>query len=244
MGFTNDVRRALNNRIGRGKRYPNTKRMADELGIDPSQLGRFLKKERGLNADSLGYILDKLGATVSFGDEPADAAREVCFRMPETGTHPELQPEDYLAVPLAPPAMASEQGLVPEDAVLGWVLVWRHQEPLRFRTNLVAVEVPKQETAMAPALHPGDIVLVDRDDRDPSPAGRIMLVREPGASGQALVRRVSTRRVDDDLELIFYSDNSREFPPAVYRLGRDYGGDISRAIGGNVAWAWSDMGRK
>jgi transcriptional regulator with XRE-family HTH domain len=242
MGFTDDVRRALNSRIGRGRRYQNTKRMADELGIDPSQLGRFLKKERGLNADSLGHILDRLGATVSFGDEPADAAREVRFRVPEPGAHPELLPEDYLAVPMVPPAMASGQGLVPEDAVLGWVLVWRHQEPLRFRTNLVAVEIPQQETAMAPALHPGDIVLVDRDDRDPSPAGRIMLVREP--DGAATVRRVTTRRADDDLDLVFYSDNGREFPPVVHRLGRDYDGDVSRAIGGNVVWAWNDMSRK
>ncbi len=248
MGFTDDIRQALNSRIGRGKRYPNTKRMADELGIDPSQLGRFLKKERGLNADSLGYILDRLEASVSFGDEPVDAGREVCFRPPKTGKGgtigPELQPEDYLAVPLTDPALAAGQGLIPEDRVRGWVLVWRHQEPLRFRTNLVAVEIAKHEQAMIPALHPGDIVLVDRDDRDPSPTGRIMLVREPGSQGETLVRRVCTKRLDDDLELIFYSDNSREFPPATYRLNRDYGGDITRAISGNVAWAWSDMGRK
>ncbi|MDD3311929.1 S24/S26 family peptidase [Pseudodesulfovibrio sp.] len=245
MGFTDDVRRALNERIGRGKRYPNNKRMADELGIDPSQLGRFLKRERGLNADSLGQILDRLGASVTFGDDPAEASREVRFCPPgEAGGGPELRPDDYLAVPLADPILAAGQGSVPEDRVKGWVLVWRHQEPLRFRTNLVGVELGKAETAMAPTLHPGDIVLVDRDDRDPAPAGRTMLVREPGPEGATLVRRVATRRVEGDLELIFYSDNSREFPPATYRLQRDYGGDIARAIGGNVAWAWSDMGLK
>ncbi|WP_319469582.1 hypothetical protein [uncultured Pseudodesulfovibrio sp.] len=59
MGFTDDVREALINRIGKGKRFPNNKRMADELGVDPSQLNRFLKKERGLNADSLGHILTR-----------------------------------------------------------------------------------------------------------------------------------------------------------------------------------------
>jgi len=245
MGFTDDVRRALNSRIGRGKRYPNNKRMADELGIDPSQLGRFLKKERGLNADSLGQILDRLGASVIFGDDPAEASREVRFCPPEERAGgPELRPDDYLAVPLADPSLAAGQGLIPDDRVKGWVMVWRHQEPLRFRTNLVAVEIAKGEAAMAPALHPGDIVLVDRDDRDPAPAGRIMLVREPGPDGTTLVRRVAARRADNDLELIFYSDNGREFPPATYRLERDYQGDITRAIGGAVACAWSDMGVK
>ncbi|MDC0335320.1 S24/S26 family peptidase [Pseudodesulfovibrio sp.] len=247
MGFTDDVRQALISRIGKGKRYPNNKRMADELGIDPSQLNRFLKKERGLNADSLGHILDSVGVTIAFGDEPADAAREVCFRMPGKGqadiNTPDPQPDDYLAVPLAASPVAAGPGLIPEDKVEGWVLVWRHQESIRFRSNLVAVEVGQNELSMTPTLHPGDIVLVDRNDRDPSPAGKIMLVCEPDDGG-VMIKRVNTKRLEGDLELIFYSDNSREFPPTTHRLERDYDGDINRAIGGNVVWAWSDMSRK
>lgn len=246
MGFTDNVRRALLDRIGQGKRFPNNKRMADELGIDPSQLNRFLKKERGLNADSLGHILDQLGVSITFGDEPADAAKEVAFQLPsksqvDTGTA-DPESDDYLAVPLAASPVAAGPGLIPEDKVEGWVLVWRHQESIRFRSNLVAVEVGKNEVSMVPTLHPGDIVLVDRNDRDPSPAGKIMLVCEP--DGGTMVKRVNTKRTDDDLELIFYSDNSRDFPPMTYGLDRDYDGEITRAIGGNVVWAWSDMTRK
>ncbi|BCS88895.1 S24 family peptidase [Pseudodesulfovibrio sediminis] len=248
MGFTDDVRQALTDRIGPGKRYPNNKRMADELDVDPSQLNRFLKKERGLNTDSLGHILDRIGASIVFADDPADASREVCFQLPTKSeaepNAPEPQPDDYLAVPLTASSVAAGPGLVPEDRVEGWVLVWRHQESIRFRSNIVAVEVGKNELSMAPTLHPGDILLVDRNDRDPSPVGKIMLVSEPGEGGETLVRRVNTRRLEDDVELIFYSDNSRDYPPTTYRLNRDYGGDISRAIGGNVVWAWNDMSRK
>ncbi|HKI80608.1 MAG TPA: S24/S26 family peptidase, partial [Pseudodesulfovibrio sp.] len=194
MGFTDDVRQALLKRIGPGKRYPNNKRMADELGVDPSQLNRFLKRERGLNSDSLGHILDRVGVTLTFCDEPADATREVCFRPPDTGRAGagglEPRADDYLAVPLAAPSVAASSGLIPEESVEGWVLVWRHQESIRFRSNLVAVEVGPGEQPMAPTLHPGDLVLVDRDDRDPSPAGKIMLVREPGEDGAARIRRV------------------------------------------------------
>ncbi len=248
MGFTDDIRQALLSRIGPGKRYPNNKRMADELGVDPSQLNRFLKMERGLNADSLGHILDRIGATIAFGDEPADAAREVCFRLPgktqADSNTPDPQSEDYLAVPLAASPVAAGPGLIPEDKIEGWVLVWRHQESIRFRSNLVAVEVGKNELSMVPTLHPGDIVLVDRNDRDPSPAGKIMIVCEHGSEGGAMIKRVNTKRLDDAVEIIFYSDNSRDFPPTTYRLGRDFDGDITRAIGGNVVWAWSDMTRK
>jgi hypothetical protein len=248
MGFTDDVRQALLDRIGPGKRYPNNKRMADELGVDPSQLNRFLKRERGLNSDSLGHILDRVGVTLAFCDEPADAVREVAFRPPDRGRAgpdaPGPRADDYLAVPLTDPAAAASSGLVPEERVEGWVLVWRHQQSIRFRSNLVAVEVGRGDRSMAPTLHPGDVVLVDRDDRDPGPGGKIMLVREPGEDGAVRIRRVGTRRLDGDVELIYYSDDSREHPPATFRLGRDYGGDITGAIGGNVVWAWSDMTRK
>jgi hypothetical protein len=55
---------------------------------------------------------------------------------------------------------------------------------------------------------------------------------------------VAVSRVDSDTEFVFYSDNSREYPPQTYRLKRDYGGDPTRAIVGRVVWAWSDMTRK
>lgn len=248
MGFTDDIRQALVDRIGPGRRYSNNKRMADELGVDPSQLNRFLKKERGLNADSLGHILDRIGASITFADEPEDAAREICFRqpgkLPNQDATPDPRAEDYLAVPLTTSPVAAKPGLIPEESIDGWVLVWRHQESIRFRSNLVAVEVGQNELSMMPTLHPGDIVLVDRNDRDPSPAGKIMLVSEPGTGGNTLIKRVNTQRLEDDVEIVFYSDNSRDYPPATYRLGRDYGGDIARAIGGNVVWSWSDMTRK
>ena len=126
--------------------------MADELDIDPSQLNRFLKMERGLNTDSLGHILDRIGATITFGDEPADAVRDLCFRLPDKiqaeGNAPDPQSDDYLAVPLAASPVAAGPGLIPEDKVEGWVLVWRHQESIRFRSNLVAIEVGKNELSM------------------------------------------------------------------------------------------------
>ncbi len=247
MGFSEDVRLKLNELIGKGGLFTNKKRMADALDVDPSQLNRFLSGERGLTMSSLGRILDKLGVKASFPDDSL-AARDVCFvtpdKTPNAGDKGEPVPEDYLAVPLAAMPVAAGPGIIPDDEINGWVLVWRHHESVRFRSNLVAVEIGRNEHSMIPALHPGDLVLVDREDTNPEPAGRIMLVTEPGESGGAMVKRVATKKVDDDIELVFYSDNSREFPPYTYRLKRDYDGDISRAIVGKVIWAWSDMTRK
>lgn len=248
MGFSEDLRKALAERIGEGGPFANKKQMADALSLDPSQLGRFLKGERGLTVESLGRVLDGLGVRLVFPEQGAETAREVCFVSADKASAAANlagpRPEDYLAVPLAATPVAAGPGLIPEDRVEGWVLVWRAHESVRHRSNLVAVQVGPREMSMVPALHPGDIVLVDRSDRSPEPAGRIMLVTEPGESGGAMIKRVAVKRLDDDLELVFYSDNSRDFPPMTYRLGRDYGGDADRAIAGRVIWAWSDMTRK
>jgi len=244
VDFTKNLRQMLWAKIGEGKPYANRKRMADALGIDPSQLNRFMDAERGLSSDTLGRVLDGLGARVAWpGEAETEPAREVCFVAPRaTGTTHAATPataEDYFAVPLASDLVAAGPGRIPESEIRGWVLVWRHHDSIRFRSDLVAVTIGKGELSMAPTVHPGDIVLVDRADKSPDPAGKIMLVCDP--HGACSIKRVATRAVEDDVELVFYSENPREYPPCVFRLSRDYGGNLNKAIGGRVVWAWSDM---
>lgn len=243
MPFTDEIRRALLNRVGKGRTFANRKKMADELDVDPSQLNRFLSGERGLNATSLGKILDGLGARVHFPDDPADASRRVSFVS--AGESPPAQtasprPEDYLAVPLCGMPEAVTLGMVSEDMVEGWLLVWRHHAPIQDRTNLIALRMGQGDHAMEPALSPGDIVLVDRDDHTPE-NGRMMLVRGPGRDDSPVVRRVSTRPVDNDMELVFYADNTRQHPPVAYHLEKDYGGNLQHALCGAVIWSWCDV---
>lgn len=249
MDFTSNLREMLWNQIGDNRPYANRKRMADSLGIDPSQLNRFMEGERGLSVESIGRVLDGLSAKIVLPGAPqAEGAREVCFVSPRhSGAMHGAKPaaaEDYLAVPLVSETVAAGPGLIPEDQIKSWVLVWRHHESVRFRNDLVAVEIDRNQLSMTPTLHPGDTVLVDRAERSPDPAGKLMLVCEPAPEGGCAVKRVCTRHVDGDMELVFYSDNSREYPPSVFRLNRDYGGELSRAIAGRVIWAWSDMTRK
>lgn len=246
MDFTNNLRQMLWAKVGENKDYPNRKRMADALGIDPSQLNRFLDGERGLSVESLGRILDGLGARVVLPGDAAEPGLSVRFVAPRAvGAAPDAVPPDagdYFAVPLATMAVAAAPGRIGQEDIHGWMLVWRHHESVRFRADLVAVSIAPGDDDMAPALHAGDIVLVDRGEKSPDPAGKIMLVREP--DGACLVRRVATQSAGDDLELVFYADAPRLVPPRMRRLRRDYAGDLSRAIVGRVVWAWSDMTRK
>ncbi|XPV76460.1 MAG: LexA family transcriptional regulator [Desulfovibrio sp.] len=252
MSLAENIRSALTSQIGTGRPYPNRKRLADALDIDPSQLNRFLRNERGLSMDALEKIMEKLGWSLNLGPTCAPEAQPIVFRTndsPLAGSQPHseahtINEEDYLAVPMAASPVAAGPGLIPEDRIDQWVLIWRHHEAIRFKNNLIGVTVGRNEFSMTPTLHPGDIALVDRNDTSPTPAGKIMLVSEPGPDGGMMIKRVSVQDRGDDLELVFYSDNSSQFPPMIYQLQRDYDGDITRAIAGRVVWSWSDMTKK
>lgn len=248
MDFAKNLRELLWTRIGPDKAYANRKRMADALGVDPSQLNRFMDGERGLAVDTLGRILDGLGArlTLPEGGEdggPAAPGREVCFVAPRAGqaAPAQAQPtaQDYMAVPMASKSAAATLARIPEEETDGWALVWRRHPCVRFRQDLVAVALGQEDTVLAPGLMPGDVVLVDRAERSPDPGGKIMLVTPP--QGPPLFRRVAARELGGETELVFYGDDPRRSPPQVHLLGRDFGGELSRAVAGRVVWAFTDM---
>ncbi len=253
MGMFEEVMQGLRRAVSPQGRYRNMTQLAEACGVAPNLISRWLSGERSPRFEALSRVLESLGARVVFpGEDEAGAGREVCFVKAETpsaavGPGALLAgpvPEDYLAVPMISARAAWGAGLIPDGDIEGWVLVWRHHPSVRHKTNLVALEMPKGERSMLPLFSPGDILMVDRNDRDPEPAGKAMLVHEPGPGGGAAVRRVATRKRAGDYELIFYSDNAREFPPTTWLLKRDYGGDMGRAVAGHVIWAWSDVREK
>jgi len=249
MGFSEDVKAYLANVLVEDFNGVRDK-MGEHVGQTGQQLRRWLSGETSPRLDALGEVLDKLGVTftppVPSAAQASPQTRDIEFINPkivgiENGAPPPVS-QDYLAVPLAEEAIAAGPGLIPQDSLRGWVVVWRHHASIRYLNDLVAVEIGKGQTSMEPHLHPGDIVLIDKADRRPDVDGKIMLVCDP--DGGCAVKRVSSRRVDGDTELIFYSDNTQGNPPRVFRLNKDYGGELNAAIGGRVVWAWSDMTRK
>lgn len=245
MGFYEELIETLNKSLDEdfeGK----TSHMGKASEVHPTTLKRLLDGERSKWAQMLGRIADAANVKVMRGGRAADQTREVCFVAPKRLSVENCNapiPEDYIAVPLAAGEVAAGRGLIPQDEIKSWVLVWKNQTAVQFRTNLIAVEIGEGQHSMEPTLHPKDILLVDRDDfRDRfAPPGNIFLVREPDDS--VAVKRVSLKPRNGDVMLTFYSDNV-EYPPLLYSLSEDYDGDISRAVVGRVVWAWSDMSRK
>ncbi|GFK93841.1 hypothetical protein NNJEOMEG_01677 [Fundidesulfovibrio magnetotacticus] len=225
--------------------------LAEKSGVGQPNVSKFLSGKAIPRFDTVARILETLGARILFPDDERDTTRPVVFVSARRsgGTSEQTSPpapENYMAVPLAQGSVAAGPGLVPEDAVRGWVLAMKDQASIRYRTNLVAMEVGRGQESMAPTLHPLDIVLVDRDDFRPEPDGSIFLVREPGPDAEVAVKRVYTSRKEGQTLLTFVSDNpdKRSYPPSVHSLEGDYQGDLRRAIVGRVVWSWSDMTRK
>ena len=213
------------------------------MGSQNSLLGKWLKRERVPSMSSLAPILEKLGVGLSMPTPEPD--REVCFvnaRIVPAGESVEPpQAEDYIAAPLVGEVGAGP-GYVPQDEIKSWFLAYKHLPAVRHRRNLLAVELGNNSDSMLPTLAPGDIVLIDRDDRNVDQPGRMMLVLDPDGAG--MIKRVSVQTDGNDFRVTLYSDNATKHPPMVYSLRSDYLDDWDRVIVGRAIWAWSDIREK
>ena len=245
MGIESDIKDILKSVID--EEGGNQSKAARRLGVGPVTLFGWLKKDKLAQKNApLWTALENAGARIlRESATSAEASREVCFvdaKIVPAGEGCDEKPahEDYLAVPLVEEVGAGP-GIIPQGKLLSWFLVWRYQQSVMHKRDLIAVMIGEHSTSMLPTLRPKDIVLVDRQDLDCSKAGRIMLAIDPDGAG--MIKRVSTRqlREERDWQVTFYSDNAAENPPMTYSLQKDYGGDWRRAIGGHVVWAWSDM---
>ena len=224
----------------------NKSKMSRALNLDEKSglLGKWLKGERVPSLTAIAPILASLGVRLSLPGVQDEPARDVCWIdskvVPAGAGLPAPQSEDYLAVPLVEEVGAGP-GIIPQGQLLSWFLVWRYQASVMHKRDLIAVMIGDRSTSMMPTLHPRDIVLVDRQDLDCSKPGRIMLAIDPDGAG--MIKRVSVKQKDrgKDWQITFYSDNAQENPPMVFSLVEDYGNDWTKAIGGHVVWAWSDM---
>ncbi len=216
--------------------------IARQAGVQQASLSRFLSAGQAtLNGDVLVRVIKWLGGKISL--DAGEADKDVCFVKADlvSGADGATPPDplDYIAAPLVGEVGAGA-GYLPQEDIKSWFLVYRQLPAIRYRRNLVAVEIGPSSTSMQPTLNPGDIVLVDRDDRDVTRAGHMMLVLDP-LDDSGMIKRVSVREKDDEFQITYYSDNAAKWPPGIYSLKNDFGGDWDRAIIGRVIWAWADV---
>lgn len=226
------------------KKYGTAAALAAASGVSPANISHWLKGNRSPRLAELSPILDLLGVRAISPD--SNASREVCFvNALVVSAGGEIAPpvaEDYIAAPLVGEVGAGP-GYLPQDEIKSWFLVYKQLEAIRYRKNLIAVEIGRDSTSMLPTLSPGDIVLIDRDDRDVTRSGRVMLVLDP-MDGSGMIKRVSVKVLKDDFQITYYGDNTAGYPPVLYSLKLDFAGDWDRAVVGRAIWVWSDIREK
>ena len=243
------VRQFFSDMIGEGKRFRYRTECAAFLGLTASKATKFYKFLDGADTGFSAVFewLSRFDVVISAPEKKSGAARDVCFvdaRLVAAGENaPPPQAIDYMAAPLVGEAGAGP-GYLPQNEIKSWFLVYKHQAAVRYRRNLIAVELGHNSTSMQPTLNPGDIVLIDRDDRDVSQSGHMMLVLDP-MDGSGMIKRVAVTDLENgDFRITYYSDNTLSNPPMVYSLKKDFGNDWEKTIVGRVVWAWSDMKEK
>ena len=225
------------------EKYGTAKALSLASGVSTPNISRWLR-DRDPRISEIAPILDLIGAKLSPPDPEPD--KDVCFvdaRIAPIGEGVEPpQSEDYIAAPLVGEVGAG-MCYIPQDIIEGWCLVSRNNPAVRSRSNLIAVEIGHSSYSMQPTLNPGDIVLVDKNDRNIQRCGHIMLVTDPEGAG--MIKRVAINdKKDDDHRIIFYSDNNLLHPPLVYSLRNDYAGDWDKVVAGRVILALTDMRKK
>ncbi|GAB7081621.1 S24 family peptidase [Megalodesulfovibrio paquesii] len=206
--------------------------------------------------------LDDFGAKIVFPGQAAQGVRELGGLAPCTareaggcgGGRCEIpfDVKGFVAVPFVEQGAAAGAGLILEEHVSEWMIVYAHSLSSLSR-DLCAVRLGEQQDSMLPTLHPGDILLVDKgavspEMADPQPPGNMFMVREPGGGKEegegVAVKRVVFDREGSTTRLVFYSDNAKGHPPRIFNFDKVFGGDVRRALIGRIVWAWSDMTRK
>jgi phage repressor protein C with HTH and peptisase S24 domain len=205
MGFYQDFLDGLKDLYGPGKRFASESELAAFVGVAPAQIYKYTHECSTRNIARLGAILDRLDLRLTPAEQPGlPAAREVCFvdaRLTPAGerqTPPDA--EDYMAVPLVEEVGAGP-GIIPQGGFLSWFLVYKHQDAVRYRRDLIAVQIGRNSTSMQPILHPGDIVLVDREDKSTRIPGHMMLVMDPDGAGK--IKRVAVEAKNVDFRIIY-----------------------------------------
>lgn len=239
MGISEDILKGLKKATSKGGLFPHAAALAEACGVAPSLITRWLKEERSPQ-------LDKLGAKIVFPGDTMDTGRDVKFvqviRHADTNGLRPPDADQYRAYPLVAEVSAGK-GRVAEEDLESWVMVFTGEPSIRGRSRLIAVRIGKREDSMEPLLSPGDILLVDLDEREPKRDGQTWLVRYP-KTGEGAIKRVKVEGVKKEQTVTFYSDNLLCYPPKTYSVYKDFDGDLKNAIVGQCVWHWRDITTK
>jgi SOS-response transcriptional repressor LexA len=145
------------------------------------------------------------------------------FQTTSAQKEPQVSGEDFVSVPLTESAIAAGQPIIPQESIEDYVLL--HIRAAGKRTNLVASRVDGH--SMEPMLHPGDIVVIDRDDKIIVKNKMFAIYHEGGLTAKFLEKKTNLlilRPINPNAEIQIIDLNENPQP-----------------IVGKIIGAWKDL---
>ena len=201
--------------------------MADELSLSPQVLELYEQGKCLFSSDLLQNCCDVLEVHPWVLTD----AGSLLFQNPKlnilstTSTHktPQISGEDFVSVPLTESAIAAGQPIIPQEHIEDYVLL--HTRAAGKRSNLAACRVDGH--SMEPMLHPGDIVVIDRDDKIIAKNKMFAIYHEGGLTAKFLEKKsnlIILRPINPNAEIQIIDLNENPQP-----------------IVGKIIGAWKDL---
>lgn len=228
------------------KNIQNPAKLSEDLGMN---VNRWFPSERGsktttdsVELDTIMLIAKKYKKSLDWlltGEEP-QGTQPLQPLITIAGVNHEIpadiRVEDYLAVPLVAGLVgAGYEGAVPWDYIDHLVWVYKPELGRRQWHNLRAIKVANHANSMAPTIRPGDIVIVDPEERPPQQTldKKAIYAVRLDEHGNAAIKRV--REIQDMWVLL--SDNLDCNPIMIKKA------DVPDLIIGKVIWSWTSWMR-
>lgn len=210
----------------------NASLAAKSLGVPVSTFASWVRGSRKPSIEHLNNMFERLN--IQFHEPIAQESINIqAESVPtENSTSPgETVSSDYLSIPLLSQCNAGF-AIIDHTAIKESFIIYRNIESLKFRSNLIAVRISKDDESMFPVLRPGDIIVVDKSDRVLSKESGTYLVSIPKVG--VSVRYVSLVIYENETKITCFSESSNNYPPRVYSLVNDFMGNSDNFIIGRV----------
>ena len=201
--------------------------LGSKLSISPKVLELYEQDKCLFSSDLIQKCSDALeihpSALTDDGSLLFQSPQLKIFQTTSAQKDPQVSGEDFVSVPLTESAIAAGQPIIPQENIEDYVLL--HIRAAGKRTNLVASRVDGH--SMEPMLHPGDIVVIDRDDKIIVKNKMFAIYHEGGLTAKFLEKKTNLlilRPINPNAEIQIIDLNENPQP-----------------IVGKVIGAWKDL---
>ncbi|NIU42756.1 MAG: helix-turn-helix domain-containing protein [Nitrospinaceae bacterium] len=202
--------------------------LAAQTRVSPQVLELYEQGECALSPDLIETLCQTLGLApvrlfLTGTEKPSKSPALKVFQADTVGSGSPVSTEDFVAVPLTSSAIAAGHPIIQEENIEDYVLL--HIRAAGKRANLVASRV--DGNSMEPMLHSGDIVVIDRNDKNYVKNKFFAVYYEGGLTAKLLERKnnlLILRPINPNSEVQIIDLNEEDQP-----------------VVGRIIGAWKDL---